>query len=409
MPADEKSRRPPRHIPAPKRRQPAPPAAFAWRWLFPLAIAVLGVVVYFVALSGTRSVLDSSGGLAVEPVLDPAAPGYEVLVEPTRVMLLAFTDEDGALTGVTLLVPASGEPGGTAVTVPPGLVIVDAEEGPFRLDDRFEDGGMEALESALTALMQVGVTERQVLDPAAFEVFVEPAGPLELRLPDPLVEVDEDGEETVLFERGTVRLDAEDVPVVFGHLNPGEAAANRLARQVALWNAWFDALGDGGSVPDLDVPLTGMLASMGQGTVVEHRLPFHLETVPTANGPVPMLVADVAAARELALTVVPFPSSGPGAPRVPVRLLNGTASLPLDRVVTEFGPPLMEAGARLAVIGNAEPMNRAASSVRYQPGREADGRALARALGIDDVQEDDSGPSVADVTVIVGEDLVDGS
>jgi len=409
-PPEEPTRRQHRHIPAPKRRQPAPPAAFGWRWVYPLLLAGLGVAVYVLAVSGARAVLDTSGGLTIEPVTDPSLPGYEVLVAPTEVLLVATVDDADELVGVTVLVPTAGQQGGTIVTVPASLAVaLDDGSAPFSLDAVFAEGGIDLLAERMAQVLGVGTTEVEVVDPLGLERMLDPLGELRLTLPDALVEEAPDGTLRTLIPAGASDLDPDEIVEVFSHVNPGESPVNRIGRQVHVWEAWLEALADGGSLPELTVPLTEVLGGMVGGTVVQERLPFQQITVPLeGGGGLPLLAADLAEARALGLRMVPFPVDAASVPRVPVRLMNGTASLSLDRVVTEFGSQLVAAGARVVVIGNADPMDRPASEIRTtEAGAEAAQR-LADALGITTVTVTTNHPTIADLTVIVGEDLAGG-
>jgi hypothetical protein len=407
-PTDRQDRPGRRHIPPPKRRQPAPPAAFGWRWLYPILVLGLGFAVYSLAVAGTRAVLDSGGGRAVEPVTDPALPGYEVLVEPTRVLLLASTDAAGRLVGVTVLVPASGQQGGTVASAPPSVVVAPGDDlEPYRLDEVFAAGGAPALAEAMARFLQVGATDVEVLDPGGWERMVEPAGGLSVRLPDDLVTEEPDGSLRTLFPAGPTILAPDEVPTVFGHLNPGESPANRVARQISIWDAWLAALSDDpDAVPLFGNPLSEVLAVLQGGPVALERLPFEILEIPMADGgTAALMVADVEAARANALRIVPFPISVTGAERVPVRLLNATASLALDSVVADIGGRLVAGGARLVVVGNADPMDRAASQVRTSEAATDEARRLGALLGITDVVVSANHPALADLTVIVGEDL----
>jgi hypothetical protein len=160
-------------------------------------------------------------------------------------------------------------------------------------------------------------------------------------------------------------------------------------------------------VPELGIPITDALSAMQGGAVVQERLPFHVRDIPMDDGSTAeLLVVDNAAARDLALRVVPFPVGADGVPRVPVRLLNATSSLSLEQVVTEFGTQLVAADSRIVVIGNADPMARQTSEILTTEAGLPDAERLADLLGIESIVMVSRHPTVAALTVIVGEDLV---
>ncbi len=407
-PPEQPTHRSPRHIPAPKRREPAPAAAFGWRWVFPFVLVALAGVVYLLAVTGARAVLDTSGGRTIEPVTDPALPGYEVLVEPTEVLLLASVDESDTLVGVTVLVPTAGQQGGTIITAEPTLAVApDDGTEPFRFVDVYAAEGLDGLATRMGQLLRVGATSTAVLDPGGMELLLDPLGGLTVDLPDALVVAGSGDTLETIYPSGELDLEPDEVPEVFAHVNPGESPVNRIGRQVDIWDAWLDALADGGEVPELEIPITDTLAAMQGGTVVQERLPFHVRDIPMDDGStVEFLVVDNAAAQDLALRVVPFPVGADGVPRVPVRLLNATSSLTLEQVVTEFGTQLVAADSRVVVIGNADPMARQTSEILTTEAGLPDAERLAAVLGIEEIVMTSRHPTVAALTVIVGEDLV---
>jgi hypothetical protein len=54
----------PEHAPSRprRRRRPGPPAAFGWRWIYPVALGGLAVVALVLSATGARLVLDSRDG-----------------------------------------------------------------------------------------------------------------------------------------------------------------------------------------------------------------------------------------------------------------------------------------------------------------------------------------------------------
>ncbi len=75
-------------------------------------VVVLGGVlaVPALALMGRDAALDSDSGRLVGVVTDPAAPGYQVIVEPTPTLLLIHTHQD-RLEAVTFMALSSASTG----------------------------------------------------------------------------------------------------------------------------------------------------------------------------------------------------------------------------------------------------------------------------------------------------------
>ena len=319
-------------------------------------------------------------------------------------------DQSNQLVGVTVIVPVSVDAGGTVLSASPDLVVNDEATGPFRLGDRYSAAGVEGLRDAVVALLGVGVTKVQVLDPVGWAALLDPIDGLVLDLPDALVPNDDEAN-VVEVPAGLVDLTPVQVVDVFGHLNPGESPANRVSRQELIWTAWVNALDDGpNTLPELDLPLVDVLGVLEGGPLVVQSVPSHIQEIPTDTGALlRLLVPDVEATRATALDAVAFPVSATGAERVSVRLLNGTDTVDLDTVVTDIGSRIVAAGGSLTIIGNSDSLANATSEIRYREGSVEAANQLGEALGISARIADDDPRSVADITVVVGRDLAPGS
>jgi hypothetical protein len=93
-----------------------------WQIAFPAMVVLLALSVPLVAWFGKESLLDSRGGKVEAPILDPKAPGYEAVVEPTPTMLLVNLAPDDTLAGVTFLAQA-GSTSGSVLFIPVNTVV----------------------------------------------------------------------------------------------------------------------------------------------------------------------------------------------------------------------------------------------------------------------------------------------
>src|SRR6186997_139890 len=69
---------------------------------------------------GIKTVRSSRAGQVVSTVSDPAAPGFEALLEPTPTLALLHV-QDGQLESMTVLALSSGDVGGSVLVLSPRL------------------------------------------------------------------------------------------------------------------------------------------------------------------------------------------------------------------------------------------------------------------------------------------------
>lgn len=100
----------------------APRSPF-WRFGFPALVVLCALAVPAVAWYGKEALLDSRGGKVEAPILDPNAPGYEAVVEPTPTMLVVHLSDADTLVGLTLLAQA-GVDGGSVLFIPVNTSVV---------------------------------------------------------------------------------------------------------------------------------------------------------------------------------------------------------------------------------------------------------------------------------------------
>ena len=380
-----------------QRRQPAPPLPNVWRWGFPVFTLVLAIWAVLLTTGGLTTVLDSRRGEIREAVTDPTAPGFEAFVEQTWSMLVATEDASGELVQVAVVAAADRTGGGGIVLLVPIEVKVADCETACRLVDRYRDGGLEAVQAATAAILDVQVTGATLLTPARWESLAGHVDPVPVDLPMDLMTTASDGTSVVRFSAGLMDIASFDVVDLFG-LHSAGPELDRLGRQHEWWQGWLHAVADGepkDHLPNLDLDVIDLLGTLARGQVRVLSSPW-------------MTVKDVVVAEEVELANVvlemfPFPIPRVPGQRPSVRLLNGTGDPSVDGPAREA---VLRAGVDLAVVGNYRNDGVIQTRVLYRdPEREAEAEALAEAIG-GGVLFDQYLSPVTDLTVVIGADFL---
>lgn len=357
----------------------------------------LVLVAVALAVVGYRSVLDTTEGRAVDPVVDPDEPGFEAFVEPTPTLLVAGRRSDGSLDWVALLVLGGpGQQGGTVALLPTdsgidtdsGVVTLAAAEVPF---------GAEGLRTFVSNVYRAGIDDVIDLSPSRLESLVAGVGDLTFTNPDGAPG----------FPAGPVQLAPGDVAAFLAATEDGESQLTRLSRHEAFWMAWLEAIA---ASPSADVVpgetttgigrfLRGLAAAPSTVAVPE------LEPGQAADGS-PALVAAPEALAAFAVQLIPLPASPQPGVRPLVRVLDGIGA---DGLAERAVRTVVEAGGQVVIVGNANPFDPDATSrvIYVDEEAAAAAEALADELGIPAEQSQATGADpVYDVTVVVGADLM---
>ena len=397
-------------LPRRRRRRPAPKANPFWRFVFPLLVVGAGIAVFALWRVGTKSVLDSTDGREVELVVDPAAPGFEAFVDPTPTMLVVHTD-GGELVGMTVLAQTALEEGGSGVLLASDLLVVhegdDGEEVPELLSVAWSDGGMERVEFLAEQLFGFGFVETIELDVDGLTGFLRLIEPVPYLLSDDLVVQRADGSIDVWLARGRKDLDGDVAAQIYGFRNPGEADANRVLRQIRLWDSWLESIARAEDPMLVTLPfdegLPPYLRSLGVG--VDDLVILPMEPVGLDPLQPPFYILEELSGRDWlddrVLDMVPLPISPKSAVRPTVRLLDGTGD-PANR--DRSSAEVVAAGGVISVIGNAETFGIAETTVLYHRPEVADqAESVAIALGVEAELVDDV-EQPTDLTVTIGLD-----
>lgn len=364
-----------------------------------VALVLLGTSL---AVVGWKQVRDTTPGRYIDPSLQPDEPGFVALVTPTPTLLVIHRGGDGALAGVSLLSLRSGDDGGSVIVMPAATRVSAEEDGT--LASAYAAGGAEAVGEAVEQVLNVAVPTPVELDDAAWSGMLAPVDPLPIQLDGPVG----------YWPAGDVALPADEVGGFLGARNPGESELSRLSRQEQFWQAWLDAVANGGddAVPgEDDVGLGRFLRGLAGGSVMVSSLPVAQDPQLAEESFLP----DEALVPALVASDVPYPQEPSPGSRIRVRLLNGTSDGDLNLWAATS---LVEAGAEIAMSGNADSFRQRRTRFVYTRDdrrdeatrlRQAFGFGVVEASEVDEEGELPPGQESerVDVTVILGADALD--
>lgn len=363
--------------------------------LLGLATIALPVLVY----SGVRALLDSRDGEVIDPVLDPALPGYRALVAPSPTLLAVHTDPSGELVGVALLAMAGEDTvGGASLLIPPATVASIPDLGDFTLRFIQAENGIESTHSLAEWILGIGIDEVAELDHDLWSQLIEPLGGLTLVNPDSL-----SGPDGLVFEAGEITLAPDEVGPYLAWLGPDENPLNRLLRQELVWRAWFEALRDAPDAAEFpgeqDRGLARFVPAIAAGSPRLMALP--VMPVEIADGD-PQFLPDDDAIAALVSEVVPFPAGARPGERPLVRLLDASGR---SEVLAPAARQVALGGGQVVIIGNAEEFGAETTEVLIS---DEDFRPVAESvleqLGVGSVQVIDYIEESVDVIVLIGLD-----
>lgn len=383
----------------PGRRIPSLGSVVTGGWL--LTLFACGV---FLVLAGVRIVRTSTEGDVFSPVVDPAAPGYEAVVDPTPTLVLLHS-ASGVINAITVLsLPSNDAGGGAAVFVPVRTIDELPVFGEHVLSYAYDLGSPEFAREVVGALLGTGIGELELVDAARWADLVAPVAPLTIDNPDPIHGVDANGRSVVRFPAGELTLNAADVGPYLEAIDPDETDLARLYRHEVLWRAWLDAVAEADrldAVPgETETGIGRFVRALAHGETVLRTLPVEAIDHPVEGA---AFEADADATAELITQIVPFPSSPRDGERARLRLLNGTTD---TTRATRVAPRLPPVGVELAVIGNAADLSTARTTISYADGRWRDvAEALRDELGTGEVIQEGRPSEAVDITVVLGADL----
>lgn len=381
-----------------RRARPAGPAAFGWRWIFPLVSLAAAIAVPFLFAAGGDAVLSSTGGIEVddEPVDDPASPGYLAFVVSSPTSIVFDLNDDGDLVGAAFLALA-GEAGGRVLVVPAELAV-EPEPGVLEtLSLAYDNGGVGRARAGFERLLGITVDEVIELDPARRAAQMEPSLPIDYSLVSVLV----DDEGDLIYERGRIQLDQEGVVAVATVLGPEEEGFLRAERQERLWADWIEQVVPQGVAFDEVDTVADQVELIGAG-------PHRVDLLPVVEARIGegkpfYLVEDDTFATDMVDEVVVFPKLFED-DRPSVQVENGTTDQSLHGVAADA---VELQGGRVVVISNAVAFDRAETLIEvYSPEHTDVAEAIAAELGGVPVRQVQLEEVDVDLKVVIGSDLV---
>ena len=372
-----------------------------WRVGYPVVVgAVLVIVLPLLVIAGLRVILDSSDGQLVKRVTDPAAPGYEAVIEKTPTAVAAILAPDGTLDSAVVFALTSDSSGG--VLLIPGTLGIPTNFGMFPLTEVWKADGIDAVAGGVGQVLNLNFTEKITLPSTDWTTLVGPYAPISFTNPDAV----RDAKDAVVFAKGTVTLKADQIASFLTSKSPKDNDLNRLIRDELFWKAWLAKVKSG----SIAFPVTTssgigrFIASVARGQLSVSSLPV----VPVAAGsPVPgggpMFTVQEAAVSDAVAAIVPFPDGAPGA-RPRIRVLDGTGKLSngINAAII-----LNAAGGQVDVVGNAKTYGQETTQIIYFDGTsEATAKKMRDALTMGELVQSKQSNSGADMTVILGEDFL---
>jgi len=372
-----------------------------WRIGYPALVGVCSLIVIPVLVFiGLRVILDSSDGQLIKRVTDPAAPGYEAVVEKTPTAVAAVLAPDGTLDSAVVFALTSESSGG--ILLIPGTLGIPTNYGMFPLTEVWKADGIDAVAAGVGRVLNLNFSEKMTINATDWATLAGPYAPFSFTSPDAV----RDAKDAVVFPKGSVSLKADQVASFLTSKSAKDNDSNRLIRDELFWKAWMAKV-KSSSTPfpvTTDSGIGRFVASVARGQLSVSSLPV----VPVAAGsPVPgggpMYMAQEAAALDAVAAIVPFPDGAPGA-RPRIRVLDGTGKLSngINAAII-----LNAAGGQVDVVGNAKSYGQTTTQIIYFDGTSREtAQKMLDALTVGELVESKQSNSGADMTVMLGEDFL---
>lgn len=309
----------------------------------------------------------------------------------TAPSLVVLTGDDGAVYGVTILVPSAS----TIVYVPPGTMVEVPSLGLVSLHDAARDGGIGLLEHALENELGVRFAAEATLAPADLASVVASVPKLTVSIDAPVEDRTAAGRVTIVVPSGTQTL-RPAAALAFLSKVGDRTSLELLVRHQAFWTAYLGALGVGAPAAAL-APVTKAVRGLA-GRDLQHKV-------------LPVVAVSGTAGNEELYRVVDADLSALVArlfevklKRITVQVLNGVGQ---PGIAQKVQPLLVEAGGRVTLSANADRFDYATTQVvYYDDSRLDDAKAIRDALGVGELVKSLTGLDVVDVTVVVGADFL---
>lgn len=203
-----------------------------------------------VVLVGLASVLSVIGVLTLRNSREGEAVGVDdrpvVSLPATPNALVAVADDEGRLTSLAVMTLLPGGLGGSIVTIP---VNADASAGfganRQPLNTVFAADAPDAFGEVVEAMLSVAIERVLVLDPDALREVIDPLAPLDVDLPEDVIDSDTFGS-GIVADAGPRELRASLAVEAMTAIDTSGAAIDHHDVDVELWSA----IGRAAPVPD---------------------------------------------------------------------------------------------------------------------------------------------------------------
>lgn len=398
-----------------RRAQRRQQAARFGLWAFGAVSVALAVVWAVVTFGGTDTpdVPDSQ----VAPTAIPGSVGDD----PQPTLVLATFDETRPV-GAELIMLLATDPGsgrGTIVLVPANVVADVPGEGLFQLGETFRDGQAPLLELTLANLLGLDLDGAAAISEQGWSSLFTRMGGLTLDVPEPLVQVDDDGDRTTRFQPGVQPLDGPRVAEYLTFREAGESELQRLPRVQRVLEAMLDRIVEEPTVlddvfadgaPMIDAPdtdpvrfiLQSLAAARDRGDLAVRTLPVvAIGSAADASYRIDQERVDTLVEDRLAASRPT--TDGQSGRRLQV--LNGNGQPGIGSQVAER---LQPGGFRLVETGNAASFDVPETRIIVYddtPAQLAIAQEAQQLLGVGRIEVSEVPVSVVDITVIVGADF----
>ncbi|MFV0318749.1 MAG: hypothetical protein ACK5O2_17535 [Microthrixaceae bacterium] len=342
-------------------------------------------VIFIVALAalswfGYQSALKSGGGTD-DRVTDPAAPGYLAEPLPTNADAYVVTKADGTFASALLVVPDASEAGGTLVPLPPSFMVPEYDGAPPQfLSTIYNEEGIDGFRQRLGVALGFNVGAVREVPASAIEQLAGGVA-IEVDNVDDLSARNPEGVAEVRYPAGPMTIEPAGIVDFLGFEGVDDPAPNQAIRATAVWQALL-----GQAAGNTHEELPEGAASEGVGSppfgVAVDRLnsgEVRFDAVPMAKVPVPQTyfvawMPDPASLNKFVARVVPVPTSPAAGIRPATAILNGTTD---TNVVTAMVPGVVEAGGAVTLVGNADSLDIATTTVQWLA---SEGQPVAEAI-----------------------------
>jgi hypothetical protein len=363
------------------------------------AMAVLILAIPILSVVGAKTVLNSRAGKVAERNLDPRAPGYLAIVEPTPTALVIQHDATGQPVSLTVLALGTGDAGGSVLFVPLDTKLFTPALFVDRVRTAFKQNGDAALASVTGRLLGIGFDKVVPVGDAEWAQLVAPVSPLHIDNPVAMTL----GEATL--PQGPIDLPADEVAGYLAAQVEGQDDLDRLERQQLVWQAWLNAIAEAGTatVPVTTNGLGPFISTLAAGPASMATLDVVPSAEPAKDG-TPTFDPQLGGILEQVSDAVPAPISPGLDGRFSTKLLNGWSGEPIPDALVKR---LVRIGAQVDALGNANRFGAKQTRIVYRSAKmKPKAEAVRATLGGGKIIFDAETNDPSDVVIVLGHDAL---